>query len=89
MQATVFSGLTARDRGLGTGILAHEAVGSPGGSHLPPLVGDAYIPVYGTVAIRRHNIIVPECQSSQKRCDAQTYYILECCSSCCDALSCC
>lgn len=32
---TVFSGLTARDRGLGTGILAHEAVGSPGGSHLP------------------------------------------------------
>lgn len=30
------SGLTARDRGLGTGILVHEAVGSPGGSHLPP-----------------------------------------------------
>lgn len=35
---TVFSGLTARDRGLGTGILAHEAVGSPGGSRLPPPV---------------------------------------------------
>lgn len=30
------SGLTARDRGLGTGILVHEAVCSPGGSHLPP-----------------------------------------------------
>lgn len=33
--ATVLSGLTARDRGLATGILAHEAVGSPGGSQLP------------------------------------------------------
>lgn len=36
MQATVFSGLTDRDRGLGMGILVHQAVCSPGGSHLPP-----------------------------------------------------
>lgn len=36
MQATVFSGLTDRDRKLGMGILVHEAVCSPGGSHLPP-----------------------------------------------------
>jgi hypothetical protein len=40
---TVRSGLTASHRGLGTGILAHEAVGSPGGSHLPlPPCDDAH-----------------------------------------------
>lgn len=34
MQSTGFPGLAARDRVLGTGILAHEAVCSPGGSNL-------------------------------------------------------
>ena len=52
--ATVFSGLTARDRGLGTGILVDQAVCSPGGSHLPSLT------IHKHRTVRHHNIIVPE-----------------------------